>query len=167
MEGRGARRLRDVGRALLPRTDLARTIASADVPAPAELAPHLLTSQQVKDFIVNGFVVLKVDELPAGFNDAFYEQAKELRDESRDLLWGELTPGVNHLLSTPTARGAISSLLGTDYFMPPGNSHMHIAMPGDQGFHKVSLSPSRLLVNALADLRPLFLLISALPGEPP
>ena len=31
--------------------------------------------------------------------------------------------------------------------MPPGNSHMHIAMPGDQGFHKVSLSPSRLLVN--------------------
>ena len=139
MEGRGARRLRDVGRALLPRTG---TIASADVPAPAELAPHLLTSQQVKDFIVNGFVVLNLDELPAGFNDAFYEQAKELRDESRDLLWGELTPGVNHLLSTPTARGAISSLLGTDYFMPPGNSHMHIAMPGDQGFHKVSLSPS-------------------------
>ena len=151
MEGRGARRLRDVGRALLPRTG---TIASADVPA--ELPPHLLTSQQVKDFIVNGFVVLKLDELPAGFNDAFYEQAKELRDESRDLLWGELTPGVNHLLSTPTARGAISSLLGTDYFMPPGNSHMHIAMPGDQGFHKVSLSPSPPRQRALADLRPLF-----------
>ena len=131
MEGRGARRLRDVGRALLPRTDLARTIASADVPAPAELAPHLLTSQQVKDFIVNGFVVLKVDELPAGFNDAFYEQAKELRDESRDLLWGELTPGVNHLLSTPTARGAISSLLGTDYFTGQlAHAHRHAGRPG-------------------------------------
>lgn len=33
-------------------------------------------------------------------------------------------------------RGAVASLLGPDYFMPPGNSHMHVANPGDQGFHK-------------------------------
>jgi hypothetical protein len=111
--------------------------AESEQPTAAGAAPpKLLSTRQVKDFIVNGFLELQVPELPPGFNESFYEEAKQLRDESRDTLWAALTPGVNTLLASPTCHGAMQSLLGTDYFMAPGNSHMHVANAGDQGFHK-------------------------------
>ena len=107
---------------------------SAAATAPAKL----LSTQQVKDFIVNGFLELDVPELPPGFNENFYDTAKELRNEPRDRLWGVLSPEVNELLSGPTCRGAVQSLLGRDYFMAPGNSHMHVSHKGDQGFRMSS-----------------------------
>ena len=83
-----------------------------------------------------GYIVLAVDELPEGFSASMYEEAQvsmsltslECQDlsklvnlvtrprptaqalaaEPRDVLWGSLTPGVNHLLATPTCRGAVS-----------------------------------------------------------
>ena len=120
------RRLHELGQHIAPQ-------AAGQLPPPPAL---LLTSQQVKDYIVDGYVVLQVGELPAGFNEQFYAEARALAAEPRDVLWGELSGSVNHLLATPTCRGAVASLLGPDYFMPPGNSHMHVANPGDQGFHK-------------------------------
>ena len=116
----------------------------------------LLSTQQVKDFIVNGFLELDVPELPPGFNEKFYETAKGLRDEPRDKLWGVLSPDVNALLSGPTCHGAVQSLLGRDYFMAPGNSHMHVSYKGDQGFRMGSLflppspSPSLSLTLSLS-----------------
>ena len=67
--GPPARRLRELRRHLSP-------AAAAETETEAA-PPRLLTSQQVKDYIVNGFVVLTVDELPAaGFNAAFYAEAR-------------------------------------------------------------------------------------------
>ena len=126
--------------------------------------PKLLSTQQVKDFIVNGFLQLKVDELPPGFHENFYETAKQLRNESRDALWATLTPDVNVLLATPTCHGAVQSLLGRDYFMAPGNSHMHVSHAGDQGFHKdgTDHGPTQ---GTVRDHRPRHLLVLFYPQD--
>ncbi len=157
-----ARRLGQLRHHITHNDPHARTPPSA-APAAAE-STKLLSTQQVKDFIVNGFLELDVPELPQGFNESFYQTAKHLRDASRDMLWAELTPNVNALLASPTCHGAVQSLLGTDYFMAPGNSHMHVSHAGDQGFHKdgTDHGPTQ---GTVRDHRPRHLLVMYYPQD--
>ena len=104
----------------------------------------LLTERQVKDFIVDGFLVLTPEELPGGreqFASKFYDKVRSIAGpevvggeyRSRDeTLWEAVTPDVNTVLAASTVRGALTSLLGPDFVGPPGNSLMHISQPSDQ-----------------------------------
>lgn len=108
------------------------------------LATSLLTERQVKDFIVDGFLVLTPEDLPGGrerFASSFYDKARSIAGpevvgsdyRSRDeTLWETLTPEVNAMLGSSTVRGALTSLLGPDFLAPPGNSLMHVSQPSDQ-----------------------------------
>jgi hypothetical protein len=97
-----------------------------------------LSARQLQSFIRDGFLLLPtvVSEMPPGFCERFYEKAYQHRNAPRDQLWGELTDEVNAVLAGPTCKGALTSLLGADFLMPPGNSHMHVSFDGDQVFHK-------------------------------
>eukprot|EP01043_Picozoa_sp_COSAG02_P040600 COSAG02_NODE_3299_length_6989_cov_8.204935_1_plen_214_part_00 len=104
----------------------------------------LLTERQVKDFIVDGFLVLTPEDLPGGrerFASSFYDKARSIAGpdiigsdyRSRDeTLWEALTPEVNAVLGSSTVRGALTSLLGQDFLAPPGNSLMHVSQSSDQ-----------------------------------
>ena len=130
-------RLRKIGRHLEGGQEVDADVAAAPGVQEEEPAAKDLSTLQLTSFIRDGFLLLPtVDELPAGFCDRFYDKAYELRDAPRDELWGSLTDEVNAVLAGPTCRGALTSLLGPDFLMPPGNSHMHVSFQGDQGFHK-------------------------------
>jgi hypothetical protein len=83
-------------------------------------SPKLLTDEQLKSFIVDGFLTLRLTELGSDFHQQMYEQSKDafgrLNSEGRDarLVYGEL-PQMADVITSPTLRGALSSVLGPDY----------------------------------------------------
>ena len=109
---------------------------------------------QVKDFIVDGYLVITPDGLPGGreqFASSFYSKARSIAGpdvvgneyRSRDeTLWEALTPEVNAVLSESAVHGALTSLLGPDFIGPPGNSLMHVSQPSDQMYAPLSLPAS-------------------------
>ena len=111
------------------------------------LTPAVRRSQ-VKDFIVDGYLVITPDDVPGGreqFASSFYDKARSIAGpeslgsdyRSRDeTLWEALTPEVNAVLGSPTTHGALTSLLGPDFIGPPGNSLMHVSQQSDQTYHK-------------------------------
>eukprot|EP01047_Picozoa_sp_COSAG01_P026574 COSAG01_NODE_1717_length_9398_cov_83.738574_3_plen_215_part_00 len=116
-----------------------------------------LTLPQVKQFIRDGFLVLQIDGVPAKFHEGVYTKARELRVDASDRRtavlreggrmvapdaekredWSSLAEDFSTLLSSPRVRGALQTLLGTDYVVPaPNNPTPLTANPYDQQFHK-------------------------------
>ena len=97
------------------------------------MAVHLLSDAQMRHFIVNGFVTVTT-ELPAQFHDAVYEKTVSVFDKEgnpgNNLL--PRIPEIQQVFDDPNVRGALTSLLGEDYYMQP-HRHPHYNPPGSKG----------------------------------
>ena len=97
------------------------------------MAVHLLSDAQMRDFIVNGFVTVTTD-LPAQFHDAVYEKTVNVFDKEgnpgNNLL--PRMPEIQQVFDDPNVSGALTSLLGPDYYMQP-HRHPHYNPPGSKG----------------------------------
>jgi HEAT repeat protein len=84
---------------------------------------HLLTDDQMRDFIVNGYIVLR-SSLPASFHQQVYDRTLEVLDNEGNPGNNILprVPQVRHIFQEPAVRGALTSVLGPDYTM---HSHRH------------------------------------------
>ena len=102
------------------------------------MAVHLLNDAQMRHFIVNGYVTVTT-ELPAQFHDAVYEKTVSVFDKEgnpgNNLL--PRIPEIQKILDDPNVSGALTSLLGADYYMQP-HRHPHYNPPGSggQGMHQ-------------------------------
>ncbi|MEF3307778.1 HEAT repeat domain-containing protein [Paenibacillus sp. GYB004] len=92
----------------------------------------LLTDEQMMQFITKGYLVLQ--------NDLDPQQHKKVMDTIYRVLHEEGNPGNNILprvpeimefFDTPVVKGALTSVLGTDYYMHP-HRHCHYNKPGSQ-----------------------------------
>ena len=94
---------------------------------------YLLTDDQMRHFIVNGYVIVNTD-LPASFHDFIYEQTEIVFEK-------EGNPGNNLLPRIPEIQavfddkwviGGLTSVLGEDYYMQP-HRHAHFNQPKSEG----------------------------------
>ncbi len=94
---------------------------------------YLLTDEQMRHFIVNGYVIVNTD-LPANFHDFIYEQTETVFEK-------EGNPGNNLLPRIPEVQtvfddkwviGGLTSILGEDYYMQP-HRHPHFNQPKSEG----------------------------------
>lgn len=101
---------------------------------------YLFDDEQMRAFIVNGFVTIKLD-LPASLHETIYQKTEEVFEK-------EGNPGNNifprvpelkQVFDHPRVRGAFTSILGPAYIMH-AHRHPHINRPGSQGqkWHKDS-----------------------------
>ena len=97
------------------------------------MAAHLLTDAQMRHFIVNGYVTVTTD-LPVQFHDAIYEKTMTVFDKEgnpgNNLV--PRIPEIQKVLDDPNVKGALTSLLGVDYYMQP-HRHPHYNPPGSKG----------------------------------
>ena len=107
----------------------------------------LLTDADVQRFILDGFLVLGLDELGAGFHENVYRAALERQPQSG--LSDEIDaamPELREVLASPTVRGALEGLLGRGDLRHPhsaayvesGAPEAAGAVPYDQGWHRDS-----------------------------
>ena len=94
---------------------------------------YLLTDDQMRHFIVNGYVIVNTD-LPATFHDFIYERTEAVFEK-------EGNPGNNLLPRIPEIQtvfddqwviGGLISVLGEDYYMQP-HRHPHFNQPKSEG----------------------------------
>ena len=97
------------------------------------MAEYLLNDAQMREFIVNGFVTVTT-ELSAEFHDAIYEKTMSVFDKEgnpgNNLL--PRIPEIQQIFDDPNVRGALTSLIGPDYYMQP-HRHPHYNPPGSKG----------------------------------
>ena len=97
------------------------------------MAAHLLTDAQMRHFIVNGYVTVTTT-LPAKLHDAIYEKTMTVFDKEgnpgNNLI--PRIPEIQKILDDPNVAGALTSLLGADYYMQP-HRHPHYNPPGSKG----------------------------------
>jgi HEAT repeat protein len=101
---------------------------------------YLLSDEQMKEFIVNGFVKLKTT-LPAEVHQRIYERTEEVfatdGNPGNNIL--PRVPELNKVFADPVIVGALSSVLGPDYAMHT-HRHPHINRGPNEGggWHKDS-----------------------------
>ena len=102
------------------------------------MAAHLLTDAQMRHFIVNGYVTVTTT-LPAQFHDAIYEKTVTVFDKEGNPGNNMIPriPEIQQILDDPNVSGALTSLLGADYYKQP-HRHPHYNPPGSngQGMHQ-------------------------------
>eukprot|EP01051_Picozoa_sp_SAG22_P022870 SAG22_NODE_5657_length_976_cov_1.915621_2_plen_208_part_00 len=130
------RRIENLAGHLLPPVS---SSAAAREPS-AEKDLKLLTDAQLKDFIVDGHLVLKVDELPDAWHEQLYDKCRDAIDvnktSERRSVWADVAPDeIKTICSGRTMVGALTSILGPDYMMHQHRA-LHVNGPTDQGFHK-------------------------------
>ena len=151
-----ASRLRALGAHLRP------PAAAAAAPAAAEALEwhqpvgasnlRLLTDAELQRFIVDGFLVLKLDDFEPSFHRKLYDDAHDIFKRSGGSGGGaggdglansnDIYPVIAELgdvMACPTVAGALESVLGPSYQMN-SHRHMHNSSKGasDQTFHKDS-----------------------------
>ena len=93
----------------------------------------LLTDDQLRHFIVNGYVVVRPD-LPAGLHERIYNETGTVFEEEgnpgNNLV--PRVPAVQQILDAPEVRGALTSILGEGYYAQP-HRHCHNNPPGSKG----------------------------------
>lgn len=92
---------------------------------------YLLTDEQMIQFITKGYLVLK--------NDMPHQLHQNIMNQINHVMHNEGNPGNNilprvpdiqQLFDTPVVKGALSSVLGSDYYMHP-HRHCHYNQPGN------------------------------------
>ena len=97
-----------------------------------------LTDEQMRDFIINGYVKVKPD-FPPSFHQNIYEQLDAMFEQTGNL--GNnvlpLIPEMQDIFDHPTVHGAMQGVLGPDYVLHP-HRYCHYNPEGSdgQGFHK-------------------------------
>jgi len=108
----------------------------------------LLDDAAMRRFIIEGYLVLKPD-LPVDFHGRIYHRLEEVLAGGNP--GNNLLPRVSelqHVLDHPAVHGALTSLLGSDYYLHL-HRHVHANPPGSKGqnLHKDSLYNSRFAVD--------------------
>ncbi len=97
------------------------------------MAEHLLTDVQMRHFIRNGFTTVTTT-LPAQLHNGIYEKTMAIFDKEgnpgNNLV--PRIPEIQKVLDDPNVKGALTSLLGADYYMQP-HRHPHYNPPGSNG----------------------------------
>ena len=97
-----------------------------------------LTDQEMRDFIINGYVKVKTD-FPPSFHENVYEQLDAMFEQTGNL--GNnvlpLIPEIQEVFDHPIVHGAMQGVLGSDYVMH-SHRYCHYNPEGSdgQGFHK-------------------------------
>ena len=147
----GPRRLRVLNRHVAVPSDTAA--AALSLMDPSILATHhqtdtmpakLLDDEQLKLFVQRGFVSLPITELSRGFHEALDEKARVLAaPQGGSCLHNNIYPAIPELgtvMRSPTVRGALQSVLGSDYAMHACRAyHNSDGRTTDQAFHKDGL----------------------------
>jgi len=91
---------------------------------------HLLTDDQMRQFISRGYVVLQTD-FPKEFHEGLNAKLNEVMDKEGNP-GNNLLPRfseVGDILQNPVVRGALTSVVGHDYTIHP-HRHCHFTYPG-------------------------------------
>ena len=113
---------------------------NSDLTASIPQASSKLTDEQMRDFIVNGYLTVKAD-LPRSFHETIYRKTEEFTAKEGNLGNNILprVPELQAVFEEPAVRGALTSILGQNYVMHshrhPHQNHPH---SDGQGFHKDS-----------------------------
>lgn len=112
---------------------------------------HLLSDTQVAQFIVTGYHLVE-PELPAGLNDTIAAKLDALTGNPGDAIT-EAVPELWQVLEHPAVRGALVSLLGTDYEVQ-GHRHWHCKQPrtGHMQWHQDGTNNRDLRLNRFLGL---------------
>lgn len=99
-----------------------------------------LTDQQMRDFIVNGYLIIKPD-FPKSFHDTIFKHLDDMFEQTGNL--GNnvlpLIPELQQVFEHTVVDGAIQGILGKNYIMHPHRyCHFNPTGSGGQGFHKDS-----------------------------
>ena len=89
---------------------------------------YLLSDTQVARFVVDGYHLVELEDLPPGLNDTIAGKLEALESNPGDAIT-ESVPELWQVLEHPAAVGALVSLLGTDYEVQ-GHRHWHCKQPG-------------------------------------
>ncbi len=100
----------------------------------------LLNDEQMRQFIVNGYVTVQAD-LPAASHEHLYGRLEDVYakvgNEGNNLL--PRVPEIREVFDCPAVRGALSSLLGQNYLMNPHRyGHLNPSGGPGQKWHKDS-----------------------------
>eukprot|EP01051_Picozoa_sp_SAG22_P009594 SAG22_NODE_809_length_7067_cov_5.261768_2_plen_469_part_00 len=95
--------------------------------------PQLLTDDQLQGYLANGFVALPVSELPQDWHAEFAAELADHRFGGTDEVQLDSNlvqhPKLTVLLSAPTVRGALSSILGPDFVQYPNRALQSYGKP--------------------------------------
>ena len=97
-----------------------------------------LTAQEMRDFIINGYVKVKTD-FPPGFHEDIYNKLERMFAQTGNL--GNnvlpLIPEIQAVFDHPVVHGAMQGVLGANYVMHP-HRYCHYNQVGSEGqvFHK-------------------------------
>ncbi len=99
-----------------------------------------LTDQQMRDFIINGYVVVRTD-YPPSFHEKVFQHLEEMFEHTGNL--GNnvlpLIPEIQQVFDHPVVDGAMQGVLGSTYVMHPHRyCHYNPVGSDGQGFHKDS-----------------------------
>lgn len=92
---------------------------------------YLLTDEQMVHFITKGYVVLRnelPDQLHASVRDKLNVVLHEEGNPGNNIL--PRVPEIQQFFETPVVKGALTSILGPDYYMHP-HRHCHYNQPGN------------------------------------
>ena len=93
----------------------------------------LLTNEQMQSYVVNGFVSVKTS-LPPGFHKDIYQRTNNIFEKEgnpgNNLL--PRLPEIRQVFEDPSVVGALTGLLGANYYMHP-HRHCHCNPPGGPG----------------------------------
>ena len=109
------------------------------------MATQRLSDDEMRGFIRNGYVKVKT-ELPAEFHQDVWDQTEalfELEGNPGNNLMARI-PEIRKVLADPAVDGALTGVLGEDYYMHP-HRHCHYRPPGGEGqeLHKDSFTKRR------------------------
>lgn len=97
------------------------------------MANKPLNDEQMREFIVNGYVTAKTG-LPPEFHEDIYQRTQELFEKEgqpgNNLL--ARVPEIRAVLEDPGVVGALTAMLGHNYYMYP-HRHVHFNQPGSPG----------------------------------
>lgn len=102
-------------------------------------SPILLTDEQMRTFITNGFLILKTD-FPASFHRALKEQLDHVYEEEGNP-GNNLLPRIREIQQVfdhPIITGGLTSVLGPDYMLHAHRHGHYNAQPVAGGWHKDS-----------------------------
>lgn len=116
---------------------------------------YLLSDDAMRDFIINGYVVVK-PALPPDFHKSVFEQTLGIVEKGENLgnnLLLSKVPMLQQVFDDPTVHGALTSILGQNYVMnqhrachyhPPGSKaqdwHKDYPLGGNVRYHRTRLA---------------------------
>ena len=103
------------------------------ITSPSSAVPELLTDEQLRAYIANGYIKIETPSVPAQVHAAIAGKLDRMLELGPNLGNNVLphTPEFRHVLNCPEVRGALTSLLGEDYIEHP-HRYCHNSSPAQE-----------------------------------